>query len=152
MEVAAGRAADGGVHVEDGVPVPDRIVEHGDEGREVDHDSCEGMQHPDGDGALVHEDDEPLGEADDPVVSELRQADAEASGRARVEHGDLAAVVRADPVAVAEGDPVAWEEVRSTEGGVARVARAGAPAGADGAEDDVVYHVAGQQQAGDEVN
>jgi hypothetical protein len=56
------------MHVEDGVPVADRGVVHGDEGREVDGDPREGMQHPDGDGALVHEDDEPLREADDPVV------------------------------------------------------------------------------------
>lgn len=52
-----GRAADCGIHVKHRVPVPDRVVEHRDEGREVDHDPCEGMQHPDGDGAFVQKND-----------------------------------------------------------------------------------------------
>jgi hypothetical protein len=47
-------------------------VEDGDEGREVDHDSREGMEHPDGGGALVEKDDESVCEAYDPVALELR--------------------------------------------------------------------------------
>lgn len=86
------------------------------------------------------------------MVPELRQVDTEAPGRPRVEEADLTGVVRAYPVAVAEGDPAARQEVRFAQGGIARVARAAAPAGADGPEDDVVHHVAGQQAASDKVN
>jgi hypothetical protein len=42
--------------------------------------------------------------------------------------------------------------VRFPQSGVARVGRGVAPAGADGAEGDVVHHVDGQQAGGDEMN
>ncbi|KAB8106180.1 hypothetical protein EE612_040412 [Oryza sativa] len=74
-------------HVEQGVAVLDHLVEHGGEGREVDGDAGEGVEHADGGGALVEEDDEAVGEAHDPVATELREADTEAPGRAGVEEG-----------------------------------------------------------------
>ncbi|BAT02440.1 Os07g0591350 [Oryza sativa Japonica Group] len=137
-------------HVEQGVAVLDHLVEHGGEGREVDGDAGEGVEHADGGGALVEEDDEAVGEAHDPVATELREADTEAPGRAGVEEGDLAGVVGAGGVAVAQRDPRARAEQVLPQGGVARRGRARAPAGADGSECNVVHHVAGEHPAGDE--
>lgn len=70
-----------------------------------------------------------------------------------VEEGDLAGIVRADRVTIVERDvPAERAEVRATQGGVARGGRAGAPAGVDNAEGDVVHHVPGQHPRPDEVD
>jgi hypothetical protein len=88
-------------------------VEGGGEGREVDHGAREGVDHADGRLAPVQEDEEAVGEADDPVGAELGEADAQAVRRARVEEDDLAAgAFQGRRVAVAERDPAARAEVR----------------------------------------
>ena len=112
------------------------------------------MQHADLGGALVHEDEKAVGKANDPVFPELREEDAEAPGRARMEEDDFAGIVWADGVAVTQSNPAARAEAGIPESGIPRRGRAGAPAGADGAEDDVINHVvvAGQEPAGDEAN
>lgn len=55
-------------------------MEDGGEGREVQEEASEGVQHTDNGGALVQQDEEAVREFDDPVVVELRQANAEAPG------------------------------------------------------------------------
>jgi hypothetical protein len=109
------------------------------------------VEHPDFVLALVEEDGEAGAEGNDPVAAEAAVADAETAAGGGLEEGNLAGVVRAHRVAVAERGPAARGEVLVADevGGV----RAGAPDGADGAEGDVVDHVAGDQHMfGDEAD
>lgn len=74
------------------------------------------MDHADDGGAFVQQDDEAVGEADDPVAPEVGEADAQAARRARVEEGDLAGTVQGRRVSVAERNPAARAELRFAQG------------------------------------
>lgn len=95
--------AHGGSHPGAGQLVLDHGHDDGADGREVDGDAGEGMQDADGGGSLVEQDEEAVGEADDAVAAELRQADADAPAGGGAEEGDRPRMrrPRAHAVAVA---------------------------------------------------
>lgn len=100
----------------------------------------------------MQQDIEPVGEASDHVAPDLGQAHANAPHCGLVEEGDLACAIWEDRVVVAECDLVVREEDRPSHGSVARVVRAGAPAGVSGIEGHVVHHVPDQHLPHDKMD
>jgi hypothetical protein len=131
-------------------PVAREAVELRDEGRqrrELADVAGEGVEEADGGVRVALQEEEALGGVEDAVVREQREVGAHEGARAAVEEADAGAepgVARVQAMALREHRPPARVEAGVGHAAAVRVRGAGAPAGAHGAEADVVEQVSGE--------